>query len=330
MYAELRNRVKKIYRVKNRCLGILLYNEQRWSNANFFWLSNFESPGWLWFPFGGKPRIFAHPMYCAKSKSWVKTESVSSFDEISKALPDAVRIGVDKNSMSSALLEKVRREKRGAKFTDVSKDISAARAIKTTYEIKQIIEACKMTGKIFGTVGHNQKSEAMLKADIDWEIQSRGFEPAFPTIVASGKGISEPHHIPSMRMLGKTVLVDVGIRHNGYCSDITRTFNSRYENIIGRVFEAVEPMLTSGVKVSEIDKTARSVLGNHEKNFTTSLGHGIGIDVHETPTISSKSKQTLRVGNVVTIEPGIYVPDGIRKENMYLITKRGAKNLTDF
>jgi Xaa-Pro aminopeptidase len=167
-----------------------------------------------------------------------------------------------------------------------------------------------------------------VRADVETEMLSRRLEPAFPTIVASGKNISEPHHIPSGSKAKEPLLIDMGLRFNGYCSDVTRTYGSRYERQLRSVFDAIEPMLVSGAKAADIDKIARKALGKDAAFFNTSLGHGLGISVHESPVLSPKSKDILEEGNVITLEPGIYVPGGIRTENVYVIKKNGAENLT--
>jgi Xaa-Pro dipeptidase len=157
-----------------------------------------------------------------------------------------------------------------------------------------------------------------------------GSRPAFPTIVASGKNIRVPHHEPTIKKAKAPLLIDFGAKYNGYCSDITRTFGSRFENTILKVFDEVEKNLCPGAKASDIDAISRKTMGRYEKFFITGLGHGIGLDVHEKPWVSKNSTDILKEGMVFTIEPGIYVNNGIRIENDYLITKNSFKKITDF
>jgi Xaa-Pro aminopeptidase len=326
---EFRLRMSKLAHLKRKCSGILLYNADCWQNPNFFWLSNISINGWLWVPFKGKPRAFVSKMYRSEARrSWAKIEFTKEFKGILAALPRA-RIGVDALHMPATAFNKIRGRFR---TKDISEDLELARSIKTPYEITQIRHACKVTADILRSLEISKNiTEARLRADIEWEMAQRGLEPAFPTIVASGKHIAVPHHIPTKTPVQKSLLIDLGVRYNGYCSDVTRTFGSKYKPVIRKlIFETIEPLLKPGARCADICEAANKALGHNSKHFITGLGHGLGIAVHEDPSLRLKSEDILQAGNVITIEPGIYVPNGIRHENVYLITKRGAENLTDF
>lgn len=328
MHPELAKRLTKLKDIRKRCSGVLLSNADRWSNPNFFWLSNTTASGWLWVPFKGRPRLFTRTTWLESARNaWAKVENITKLEDVLAALPKA-RIGVDGAHTPAPVFNKI---KSRARATDISEHLEAARAVKTPYEILQIRRACKLAAEVFRTIRLPYRgSEARLRADLEWEVASRGLESAFPAIVASGKNIAIPHHVPAGMQASKPLLVDLGVRYNGYCSDVTRTFGSRYQPVIEKVFAAIEPLLKPGAHAADIDAAARAALGSYEKHFITALGHGLGIAVHEPPNIRKDSKGVLQPGNVLTLEPGIYVTGGIRHENVYLITHRGAEDLTAF
>jgi len=167
-------------------------------------------------------------------------------------------------------------------------------------------------------------------------------DKAFDIIVASGPNSSFPHHIPSQRKLKKDepVLIDIGVDYQGYKCDLTRIFfldrikglNLKIYDIVreaqGRAIGKVGP----GCKISEIDKASRQYIAEkgYAERFCHNLGHGIGLDVHEAPQISSGEDAFLETGMVFTVEPGIYLPNkfGIRIEDMILVTQEGNEVLS--
>jgi len=170
---------------------------------------------------------------------------------------------------------------------------------------------------------------------------TKGDAVAFSSIVAFGENAAEPHHEPSDRVLklGDPILVDIGLKRNGYCSDCTRMFcwgtpskefQSKYEKVL-RIHEEVLAQFTAGKKVIELDQFVRDALGADAKYFIHGLGHGVGKEVHESPRITSifkktpapKVPETLKEGMVVTCEPGLYYPGkfGIRIEDILVVTK---------
>jgi Xaa-Pro aminopeptidase len=179
-----------------------------------------------------------------------------------------------------------------------------------------------------------QFTQSVLEAGAD--------DVSFPPIIASGPHAALPHATLSDRPLqdGDMVVVDVGAKLEGYCSDITRTvvigeppekFAERYL-AVGQAQAAGIAALAAGTAAAEVDRAAREVLeaaglGEH---FSHGLGHGVGLDVHEGPALSRRSTATLEVGNVVTVEPGIYLEGwgGIRIEDLFVIEEAGPRQLT--
>ncbi|MBI5061089.1 MAG: M24 family metallopeptidase, partial [Candidatus Aenigmarchaeota archaeon] len=202
-----------------------------------------------------------------------------------------------------------------------------ARMIKDRDEISRIANASKASARIIKNLSISG-TESSLAADLDWNIRKSGNKNAFDTIVATGNNIKTPHHTPTNKQLGKTVLIDLGVNYRGYCSDMARTFGSPYEKIVQSVLSDIEEKMAPGVSCSDLDALARKALGKYRKKFITSLGHGVGIAIHEKPSISAASKDILRKGMVIAVEPAIYASNGCRIENTYLITENGCKNLT--
>lgn len=304
--------------------GVVLFNYSM-HDPNFFYFTNSEINGTFFYDFS-EPKIFVSEAEFKKAKkSWISDVIViENFEEIGKHIKG--RVGINGNCVSFNGYKKI---KKLFKPMDVSKKLEEMRMIKTNYETSQIKKACDITGKIYKKITpeiSRSITEADLKAIIDQKIMTN----AFPTIVATGKNISEPHHSPDNTKLGETVLVDFGAKHNGYCSDFSRTIGSKYEKIIDNVMKTIEGAIRPGIKTKDIDALARKILDKNQKNFITSLGHGLGIEIHEKPWISKNSSDIFLPNMTFTIEPGLYVTNGIRTENTYVTTKNGVKNLTPF
>ena len=165
--------------------------------------------------------------------------------------------------------------------------------------------------------------------------------PSFATIVAFGTNAAKPHAVPGPRVLvpGETVLIDMGLVLDGYCADMTRTvvvgkpdpvFRERLR-IVRRAQLAAIDVIRAGVTSREVDLAARRVIreAGYGAQFGHALGHGVGLEVHEEPRLSSRCRKKLCAGMVVTVEPGIYLPQwgGIRLENMVVVREGGCEVL---
>ncbi len=187
-------------------------------------------------------------------------------------------------------------------------------------------------------------TESQFALEIDWWMRRLGAEDrAFDTIVAAGPNGAKPHAKPSSTTISgdDAIVVDFGATFGGYCSDMTRTIcsNGHLNGELAGVYDIVLhaqqagiDMLKPGVKCADIDNACRNIIENagYGDNFNHSTGHGVGLDVHEMPVLSSRSESELQEGMVVTVEPGIYIPDvgGVRIEDMLVITANGSKSLT--
>lgn len=183
----------------------------------------------------------------------------------------------------------------------------------------------------------------ITELDLAWKIKIIGHDLgaediSFEPIVGFGPHSAIPHHQNTAQKLKKSdvILVDMGMKFEGYCSDMTRTFlpekhSAEQEAVYLKVRTAQEEAikaLKAGVKCAKLDQIARKSMGEDAQYFGHSLGHGIGLDVHEAPNLSSRSKDTLKAGMVVTVEPGIYLDGrfGVRIEDCGLVTEKGYEN----
>lgn len=219
------------------------------------------------------------------------------------------------------------------------------RIIKTKEEIKNVKKACDIVSDVFETIKKKVVS-GMTELDIHFKIEEefakRHVTQSFKTIVASGPNSANPHHISGNRKIQKNdiILIDMGCIYNGYCSDLTRTFfvgkgtkfQKKIWNIVKQSHDKALINVKENIKASKIDLFARNIIKQegYDKNFIHTTGHGVGLDIHETPTIGQKSKDVLKEGMIITIEPGIYLEKkfGVRIEDTVLVTKNGYKVLT--
>ena len=228
----------------------------------------------------------------------------------------------------------------------VGKAVESLRAVKTEEEIALLREALRMTDVAFQAAearareGMTEKELADIVAE---ELKNAGSEgESFPTIVASGPNAAKPHHSPGDRVMraGEPIIIDMGALHHGYAGDLTRTIwfgeptaelVTMYRNVQA-AFDSAVAKAGPNITGVELDAAARDVFTQQgtDQYFVHSLGHGLGLRVHEAPSASFRSSDTLAPGNVVTIEPGLYVPGemGVRIEDVVLITEDGAENLT--
>ncbi len=226
------------------------------------------------------------------------------------------------------------------------KYIRHLRCIKQKEEIDSITAAQEIAQAAFDNAikyirpGMTEKEVALA---LDFYMLRNGAEKvSFETIVVSGKKSSLPHGVPTDKKIefGDFVTMDFGAVVNGYHSDMTRTVaigeaSDTMCEVYGTVLEAQLAAIAAaapGVAAKDVDAAARNVIeeAGFGKNFGHSTGHGVGVEIHEDPRVSPSSDYVLRSGNVITIEPGIYLPEkfGVRIEDMILITENGNENLT--
>ncbi len=231
-----------------------------------------------------------------------------------------------------------------ARFRSVADVIETVRSSKDNTEIKTIEAAASIAARALKqTLPHIKPgvTESELAGMLDFQIRKLGATNSFPTIVAFGPNASRPHHQPGRRKLKQkdTVLIDFGAKYKGYCSDITRcfavggptTFYKKVYNVVGQARAAAIKMIKAGVKMKRVDAAAREVIDKSDLPvYGHGTGHGIGLEIHESPFLKVESKGKLSTGQVITIEPGVYIPGkiGVRIEDDVLVTKTGCRILT--
>lgn len=225
--------------------------------------------------------------------------------------------------------------------SDCSCELNRMRAVKSESELGDIRRACDIASTAYYRgIAQVKKgmTERQLADIIESEMLALGAQqPSFETIVAFGENAAVPHHETGKTRLAddKVILVDMGALFNGYCSDLTRTafygepsqkFLSAYAAVLNANLSA-EREITAGMTGSQADKIARDLLtaAGYGQYFTHSLGHGVGLEIHEYPYLSPKRDNLLEEGNVFTVEPGVYIDGefGIRIEDT--VVMRGGK-----
>jgi Xaa-Pro aminopeptidase len=223
--------------------------------------------------------------------------------------------------------------------------VEELRAVKDDGEVERIAAAAALADEVYrwaaeqGLAGRRERDVARA---CEARIRELGAEPSFPPIVAAGANGALPHAEPGEREIGSGELVvfDMGAELDGYCSDCTRTFATGDPGDEGRevyelVLAAQEAALEGtkpGISGRDADAIARERIASagHGERFGHGLGHGVGLEVHEGPRLAATSADDLRAGNVVTIEPGVYVPGrfGVRIEDLVVLGEAGTRNLS--
>ncbi|MDO5835288.1 MAG: aminopeptidase P family protein [Methanobacterium sp.] len=264
----------------------------------------------------------------ARDKSQVTVNEFISLGELKKPLLETVqgKLGVE-HSMTVGTYHQLCKDFQ-IKITDI---IERFRAVKSSSEIIKIKGAIKIAEDSFKDLDFSV-SEDNLAAQLEYNMRSAGSpRPSFETIVASGPRSSFPHASTTSQKLKSPIMIDWGALYQYYASDMTRTLiqGKEEEEILSIVLEAQQKAIDAikpGVKASYIDKVARNVIEEYgyADNFIHSTGHGVGLEVHEKPSLSFRSDEKLKKGMVLTVEPGIYVEGkfGIRIEDMVLVTNQ--------
>ncbi len=263
--------------------------------------------------------------------------------EISKIKPSIKKIGINKFSLTVKDLENLKEKFPKAEFVDLSKKINNLRREKTSSEIKNQEKACQITTEAFNKVVEelpkgNLRTEQGVASFLESKIRQQGAKLAFPTIVACGKNAATPHHLTSNEELCEGfLLMDFGAKYKNYCADMTRiiflgTARDEDKEIYNLLLNAQKEAINSikeGISFVDLDQQVRKNLGKYGKNFIHSLGHGIGVEVHEEPVFSNKNSKVEK--NVpFTIEPGIYLAGklGLRIEDTVIFDEK-VRVLTD-
>ncbi|MFN3966603.1 MAG: M24 family metallopeptidase [Endomicrobiia bacterium] len=296
---------------------------------------------------------FSSKMLYSQIKDNLNTKIVlfDSFDDFSSKLEKFLKkrkiknLGVDSSSIFLEIFQKIKKRVKNINWKFIPEFVKKIREIKTENEVELIREACKISVRVLSMIRKYLKPgvrEKWISDMICSLFYKLGAEPAFIPIVASGPNSAYPHHVSSDRSIKENdiVLIDLGCKFNGYCSDLTRTFFlGKIKKLYKKIFYLVEKAQKSafreiypGRKVSQLDISVREIIksAGFGKYFLHRTGHGIGIEVHELPIVVKNSNVVLKKGMVFTIEPGIYIQNfgGVRIEDTVLVTDTGYEILT--
>ncbi|MEX0654915.1 MAG: aminopeptidase P family protein [Phycisphaeraceae bacterium] len=259
----------------------------------------------------------------------------------------ADRIGLQPGHVTLAMRKAIVKKLGAKRVVAFDDKLLEQRAVKSADEVKAIRKALRIQQQAFReTCAFMEpgQSEQEVAAYLEYRMRVLGADGvSFPTIVAADANASLPHAVPGSKKLRRngTVLIDWGAKWNGYCSDLTRVValermsakvQAIYQIVLDAQLAAIDA-IAPGKPLKAIDAVARKVItdAGYGDRFGHSLGHGIGLDIHEQPTLSPRSEGVLEPGQVVTVEPGIYLPGvgGVRIEDDVLVTARGATVLSD-
>lgn len=276
--------------------------------------------------------------YVDSENPWKKIKEALSFSHIKTA-------AVEFNNLILSKYYGLQTSFEHATFTNLSPTIQKMRLIKSADEISKMFVAGEYADKAMQIGFHNialNKTETDIIAQIDFAIKKEGYEMSFDTMVLTGNNAANPHGIPAANPIESNALLlfDLGCMVNGYASDMTRTvavdkpdqFKKDIYNLTLEAQQAALDFIKPGVTAHQIDCAAREVIekAGYGEFFNHRLGHGIGMDVHEFPSIMEGNNLVIEEGMCFSVEPGIYIPEkvGVRIEDCGHVTKDGFQVFT--
>ena len=310
----------------------LFFNSSEHPSPHFFYLTGVKDVN-ACLVIDESVRLFVSTLELsiAQRHSFVKDvrELDASFKELLKGTKESV--GVDFSYLSHARTLDL--QKKGLHLVDVAPFVEEMRMYKDEEEVDVIKKACVITASIYDALVQHMKklkTEKACRQFVLAEMLARDVTPSFPPIIASGNNSVNIHHQPEEHRLSGPTIVDMGVVYKGYCSDMTRTFfvgkkDRKQTELFQRVLvvqEQCRAMVQGGEDYLAIHQYAFTTLG---KEMVHTVGHGLGIQVHEPPFIR-KEPVVLKQGMVVTIEPGLYLKGigGVRIEDDVWVTKKGS------
>lgn len=343
-------------RLKNLCNKIISEEIEAvliTKTANLFYFSGFRGDSTILLISKNFCKLITDGRYTEQAELQTKNfEIIKHTDGLLKKIVEEIKnsnlkkIGFEGRSMSFADYNSLREELPDVEFKSV--ELDSLRQIKDDTEIKLIRQSCKIADKAFAEILNFIKpgiTEISVAAELEYLMKKFGAEKiSFDTIVASGVRGSLPHGIATDKIIcaGELVTMDFGAIYQGYCSDMTRTvavgkisdeWRKNYNAVLMAQLHGLE-IIKVGISGKACDEAVRNKLKNFDldKYFTHSLGHSLGIEIHEEPRLSPRSTcESLQKNMIVTDEPGIYISGvgGVRIEDTVLITEGGAITLTN-
>jgi Xaa-Pro dipeptidase len=329
--------------------GCLIFN-----SANLIYLTGFSGASALLIPRKGENRVYVYGVNCEHAKAeltGITVELVKRGESLMlKIAKQAAALGIKRLAVDALSLEAWRALSEaignGRTIEVDNRYLQELRKVKDEEEIPLIRKAAELTSegmRVAGEVMTGGLKEYEVAAEIEYAMRKQGSSgTAFETIVASGLCSAFPHGGCSDKEIreGDLVIVDVGATFQFYRSDMSRTFvvgkasekQKKLYEVVRRAQETAFGVVKPNVKAKDVDAAARASLADagYGDYFVHGLGHGVGLEVHEPPILSPDSKDVLAVGNVVTVEPGVYIVGygGIRIEDTVLVQENGVEKLT--
>lgn len=317
------------------------------SRANVRYLSGFAGEGFLIITQTDALLVtdFRYLIDASRFEDSFRIRNIS--DGLSAIMPKYLkRLYIEGDHMTYSDYLKYQAEFAQIEFVNDEGKITKLRRVKTEDEINAIKKACDIANSAFEAVLSCIKvgvSERDIALEIEYMMRKSGAEGvSFETIAASGENSACPHAVPSDRKIqnGDFLTLDFGCIYNGYCSDMTRTVvigseserHIKIYNLVLKAQLAALDVIRPGMVCSEVDAVARNIIaqGGHGADFGHSLGHSVGLQIHEAPNLSPKSRDILEEGMVITVEPGIYVKGfgGVRIEDLVVVRQDKPQILT--
>jgi Xaa-Pro aminopeptidase len=347
-----------------------MYNLLITDKSNITYLSNFTGESGFMLLTQNKKYLFTDFRYLERAKNTIK-KGITLIDNTRMWRNPGIlsqnwqcilkkhkikSLGIEENNLTISRFKKFQKisKIKGQKITfkDISGKIEELREIKSKSEIELLTHSQRINEKVFLSIKKVIQDSANKKAkitesDVVWKIKELAHkygaeDISFEPIVAFGKHSSMPHHLPDNTALkkGDIVLVDMGVKYKGYCSDMTRMIftlppTEEQKMIYNLVLQAQENgirKIKAGVTGKQADDLSRNIIkkAGFGDFYGHSGGHGIGLDIHESPSLAETYKKKLKENSIITVEPGIYLEGkfGVRIEDMVIVTKNGTKNLT--
>lgn len=336
------SRVEKLFKSSN-CDAYLITSPE-----NLYYFSGFTGGEGALFLTRSEMLLFTDSRYTVQAK--LEAPDFLVFDVAEKPLMKFLKdkkepIGFEDGFCTFREFLNLKKNAPSVTFVPATEEIQKVRMIKTDTEIALIEKAASIADDAFLYILPRikpEKTEKEIALDLEFFMRKNGAEgTSFETISASGVRSSMPHGIATDKKIeiGDFLTLDFGCKFRGYCSDMTRTVvlgkaSERQKEIYETVLKAQRAALENiraGMKTKEIDAVARNMIENagFKGCFGHGLGHSLGLEVHEKPSLSPKSEDILQENMLMTIEPGIYIDGfgGVRIEDLVVVTKDGYKNL---
>lgn len=350
------NKIKKLLNVidEKNIEGLLLIKNEKIINENTRYISGFTGSTAYLLITPDKRILITDDRYVDQAKEECSDFEIINYDNsYTKKLKEVVKkiglnkIGIEVKGMTLKLYEKINKTLDEVELVETEGIIESLRTVKDKEEIQYMKQASQIAEAAFEYILDYFKpgvKEKELALEFEYYMKKNGAEGlAFDLILCSGNRTTHQHGVPSDKVIekGDFVVMDFGAKYRGYCSDITRTFvmgkaTQEQKKVYNTVKESQQlglDLLKAGIKTKNVCQQARKIIEDAGYGDYTGygLGHGLGLEVHEQPGLKAKEDIVLEKGNVVTVEPGIYISGwgGVRIEDTVVIEENGCRNLTN-